>query len=848
MCAVRPIDLLLGATLLCLFGLGALMSAVVLDTADDDEGGANDKDAYRLKVTVGGGSANLPGAHPGRSLDDPPPLPPPPQQQQQQQQHAPLLQSKVKAALPIGAAAVRPTTAQTSVGGVAAHRPPSLTTGSDVSLSAKPATSSSSSSSSSAAAAAAASVAAAAAHSFPDRDYSLKLDGEVWTDFTDSFDQPAAGGSQSFTVWIYIDPKTAEEKEMRTVLANRNAGCDLNSQGLGFAMFINAWTTNDRSVQVEFGTATEGCSRVSTPAGAVPVGRWTQVGLVINQVGAGSAGTTEVAITVNGEVRAHHVVARGNTRSSQHLRLGAHVDGQGHFKGNISELVIWSRSILDASQQRTTPDTQGRLVAGNTPLKGNEPQLLAYYPLDWSDVDQGKAGRKLRARAEDAGSQHHTAATVLLPTLGGGLGGPGGDSELASSLNAADLAHLSTDVAASMNWSPKELAAGTYPDHVSEVLMTASADVSRKRALAVKAAMQHSWNGYKRRAWGFDELKPQSGRGQNNWGGMGVTLLDSLDTLWLMGMKAEFAEAAEWCATKLNFNIGRTVSTFETTIRSLGGLLSAYDMSGNKMFLDKALDLGRRLYKAFNTPSGIPVGQVNLQTGAGHNAAWTSSASVLSEIGTLQVEFRYLAEVTGNQEMFNKVTKVFETVRKNNAMSDGLAPIYVSPQTGRFTTSRVTFGALGDSWYEYLLKCWLQGGKTEAWLRDMYDKSMDGMINKLLKRSHPSNLAYVSDWDGSRNVHKMDHLVCFLPGILALGAYTKPDSPNRDRDMMVAKSLMYTCYQMYARMETGIAPEYVDFPGGGDLKPASRAPFYILRPETAESLFVLHQITVSPSV
>ena len=127
-----------------------------------------------------------------------------------------------------------------------------------------------------------------------------------------------------------------------------------------------------------------------------------------------------------------------------------------------------------------------------------------------------------------------------------------------------------------------------------------------------------------------------------------------------------------------------------------------------------------------------------------------------------------------------------------------------------------------------------------------YDKAMTGMANKLLKRTHPSNLAYVSDWDGGRNVHKMDHLVCFLPGILALGAYTKPDSPNRDRDMMLAKSLMYTCYQMYKRTKTGIAAEYYEMPGGGDPKPASRAPFYILRPETAESLFVLHQLTGNP--
>ena len=822
------------------------MGAIVLNDKDDE----TEKHAYKMKTVGGGvseGGSYLPGANPGRRAVS---------KSVSGDGAAVAAATAVKTPLLLSKTSKLTAESQsvhTSAGGVAsASEPPFKSTpGSDVSLSAKPPGTASVSSSSSSLALVSSLV---GARGFPNREYSLALRDEVWTDFVDSFDQPASGSSISLTVWIYVDPKSANENEMRTILANRKTGCDRTAEGHGFSLYVNTWDTNDRAVNVEFGTATEGCSKLATPAGTVPAGRWTQVGLILTQLSTSpepsqvrDAIGVEVSITIDGEVRAHRVFKRGNTRSSQHMRVGAHLDGLGHFAGNISELVIWSRSILDPTKTRTTPDTQGRIVAGNAPLQGDERGLLAYYPLDWSGVDQGNAGRKLRSKAEDVGLHHHEAAAVLLPKIlpHGGLGGVSGDSTLVSSLNSADLAHLSSDVASSMNWSPKELAAGTYPDHVSEALMASSNDISKKRALAVKAAMQHSWNGYKRRAWGFDELKPQSGRGQNNWGGMGVTLLDSLDTLWLMGMKDEFDEAAEWCATKLNFNIGRTVSTFETTIRSLGGLLSAYDISGNKMFLDKALDLGNRLFKAFNTPSGIPMGQVNLQTGAGHNAAWTSSASVLSEIGTLQVEFRYLAEVTGNQEMFTKATKVFETVRKSNAMPDGLAPIYVSPQTGKFTTSRVTFGALGDSWYEYLLKCWLQGGKTEPWLRDMYDKSMDGMINKLLKRSHPSNLAYVSDWDGSRNVDKMDHLVCFLPGILALGAYTKPDSPNRDRDMMVAKSLMYTCYQMYERTTTGIAPEYVDFPQGSDLKPASRAPFYILRPETAESLFVLHQITVS---
>ena len=78
----------------------------------------------------------------------------------------------------------------------------------------------------------------------------------------------------------------------------------------------------------------------------------------------------------------------------------------------------------------------------------------------------------------------------------------------------------------------------------------------------------------------------------------------------------------------------------------------------------------------------------------------------------------------------------------------GLYPIKVSISSGQFTDSTVTFGALGDSFYEYLLKLWLQGNRQEAWLRDMYDRAIDGVVEKLLKESSPSRLTFISDWYG----------------------------------------------------------------------------------------------------
>jgi Glycosyl hydrolase family 47 len=220
---------------------------------------------------------------------------------------------------------------------------------------------------------------------------------------------------------------------------------------------------------------------------------------------------------------------------------------------------------------------------------------------------------------------------------------------------------------------------------------------------------------------------------------------------------------------------------------------------------------------------------------------------VLSELGTLQIEFRNLGYYSKNLQYEKKAMRPIQILQKANP-PNGLYPIRVNIGDGSFAETHITLGALGDSFYEYLLKVWIQGGKKETWLREMYDKAVEGVIQVLLKASTPSGMAFLSDWTGASTQRKMDHLVCFMPGILALGAHTDPtgkDSVRAKRDLAVAKALMHTCHQMYTRQSSGIAPEYVEFPDGEDMT-VTGAPFYILRPETAESLFVLNQLTGDP--
>lgn len=97
---------------------------------------------------------------------------------------------------------------------------------------------------------------------------------------------------------------------------------------------------------------------------------------------------------------------------------------------------------------------------------------------------------------------------------------------------------------------------------------------------------------------GADEIRPQSGECFNYWGGMGMMVLESVDTLWIMGLMKEVEEAKQWIQTELDFHLDHFTSVFETIIRAVGGLLSVYSLTGDDVYKEKAIDLADRLIKS----------------------------------------------------------------------------------------------------------------------------------------------------------------------------------------------------------------------------------------------------------
>ncbi|TDZ38701.1 Endoplasmic reticulum mannosyl-oligosaccharide 1,2-alpha-mannosidase [Colletotrichum trifolii] len=204
-----------------------------------------------------------------------------------------------------------------------------------------------------------------------------------------------------------------------------------------------------------------------------------------------------------------------------------------------------------------------------------------------------------------------------------------------------------------------------------------------KRQAEIKAEMQRSWGGYRQFAWMHDELSPVSARFRDPFCGWAATLVDGLDTLWIMGMKDEFDEAAK-AVKQIDFTFSptrRDIPVFETIIRYLGGLLAAYDVSGGKkggydVLLDKAVELAEILMGVFDTPNRMPILYYNWQPQYASQPHRASTVGV-AELGSMSMEFTRLAQLTGKNKYYDaiaRITDAFEDLQNRGTTINGIFP------------------------------------------------------------------------------------------------------------------------------------------------------------------------------
>ncbi|HEX9501962.1 MAG TPA: glycoside hydrolase family 47 protein, partial [Thermoanaerobaculia bacterium] len=320
------------------------------------------------------------------------------------------------------------------------------------------------------------------------------------------------------------------------------------------------------------------------------------------------------------------------------------------------------------------------------------------------------------------------------------------------------------------------------------ILLAAPVAAADDLAERVRAEFLFSWQAYQKYAWGHDELRPLS-KTPRDWYGESLlmTPVDSLDTLILMGFKDEADKARALIVERLSFDKDISVQNFEVTIRLLGGLLSAYELTGDQHLLQLADDLGTRLLPVFNSPTGMPYRFVNLRTGK-----TSGPKSNPAEIGTLILEFGTLSKLTNKPVYFDKAKNAIVQLYKRRSKI-GLVGEEIDVETGQWTNPSSHVGGGIDSYYEYLLKCAKLFGDKDC--QSMWESSIRA-VNKYL-----ADGAWYGEADmnsGKRTATQFGSLHAFLPAVLALGG-----------DVRRARRLEASAYKMWQLY--GVEPEVIDY-------------------------------------
>jgi mannosyl-oligosaccharide alpha-1,2-mannosidase len=399
------------------------------------------------------------------------------------------------------------------------------------------------------------------------------------------------------------------------------------------------------------------------------------------------------------------------------------------------------------------------------------------------------------------------------------------------------------------------------------------------RQAQVKAVFQKAWNSYKERAWLQDELAPVSGTSKNTFGGWGATLVDSLDTLYIMDLYDEFEDAVA-AAVNISFAPDTSslekVNIFETTIRYLGGFLSAYDLTSCKdnRLLDKAVEVGHMIYASFDTVNRMPCTRWDPRAAERGEDQGAANNAIIAEFGTSSLEFTRLSYLTGDMRWFDAMQRLTNEMdrQQNNTKLPGMWPIGINAEAPDLTVgTSFGFGAMSDSAYEYLPKMYslLSGVDPAPQYRRLTITFMETAMQNLFYRPMvPDN----SDTrvPGTINLDQFtleksldggfQHLACFTGGMFALAGKLF----GRSDQVTLGRQITEACIWAYRNSLNGIMPEishlypcpdqrtcfWNEATWQGAAQPSRPPGFtsiddpkYILRPEAIESVFYLYRIS-----
>jgi mannosyl-oligosaccharide alpha-1,2-mannosidase len=389
------------------------------------------------------------------------------------------------------------------------------------------------------------------------------------------------------------------------------------------------------------------------------------------------------------------------------------------------------------------------------------------------------------------------------------------------------------------------------PVQVPNLQLPASAAANQA---AVKDIFLQSYDAYSKFAFGHDSLAPVSKGVIDDRNGWGATIADALGTMLLMGFDDLFDQALDFIS-KVNFNESNTpdpVDLFETTIRYVGGMISAYELSGkqHEILIQQAQQLADKMKSAWVKPNQtIPFGMVFFNNNSAINAV-----NNVAEAGTLDVEWSRLTLYTGDQLYTTLTEGSVRTIANQPTPFPGFPPQLINPVNNMFVDAFLTWGGGTDSYLEYLIKYARITNTDDNLFADTWHAAVDSSIKELLRTSTVGDHVYLADWNAGEVLLEGSHLACFEGGNWILGGKLL----NNETIVNIGLALADACWNTYASTTTGIGPETFAFiaPNGNFTQPDPQqlafyqehgfwvtTADYIQRPEVLETNFYAWRAT-----
>ncbi|KAJ3971083.1 glycoside hydrolase family 47 protein [Lentinula raphanica] len=371
---------------------------------------------------------------------------------------------------------------------------------------------------------------------------------------------------------------------------------------------------------------------------------------------------------------------------------------------------------------------------------------------------------------------------------------------------------------------------------------------------AVKDIFLQSYAAYSKFAFGHDSLLPVSKGFVDDRNGWGASIADAMGTMLLMDLTDLFDQALDFMS-KVDFresNTPSSVSLFETTIRYVGGMLSAFELSGkqHQILVQQAQQIVDKMVFSFVKPNQtIPFGEIFFS-----NNTPIVAVNNVAEAGTLDLEWSRLTLYTGNP-LYTKLSEgSVRTIANLPSPFPGLPPQLVDPTDNMFVDAFLTWGGGTDSYLEYLIKYARITNTDDNLFADSWHAAVDSSIKVLQRTSTVGDHTYLADWNAGEILLEGSHLACFQGGNWIFGGKLL----NNQTIVDIGLELVEACWNTYASTQTGIGPETFAFMArdGNFTQPTAQelafyqehgfwitTSDYIQRPEVLESNFYAWRAT-----